>query len=195
MFPNHLINQFLARDPMNRAAMQAFEGKVILVSIQKPTMNVLARFEEGEISLSTGHTTDADITISGSASGFLHYLTHGMDNHALRDSGISMMGDPDLILQLNDWMRTLDCDWEGVLAELTGDVFARQVTHHAKGIWRWLKGQKHDATHAFSAYLTDEIQAVPSQEEADAFYDEIKEAQFAVDRLEAKMAEKQGKNA
>lgn len=184
---NKAINAFLERDPHNLLQLAPLAGCRLQCRLTQPAFVVTASFTETSITLSLAPCDTADASFTGSASAFLSYLKGGMQHAALIKSGITVEGDSEVLLHLNDWLRTLDLDWEGVLADFTNDHVAGMLGYHAKKAFSWIKERKSSLKTTISDYITEEARILPSREEVNDFYDTLKQTQFAVDRVQARM--------
>lgn len=179
------VNNSLAYDPATQQALTALDGKVLHIACTLPAQSVYVLFVGSHVELWSLFEGAPDTTLSGTASAFLQLWRARSKATALTDSGVSLTGDSVLLQQLQAISKSLDVDWEALLAEYTGDVIAHQLGRTARGAGYWLRGARREAERLMSEFLQFESNTVPSRHEVQGFCREVDELQLRMDRLQA----------
>lgn len=185
------VNNSLAYDPATQQALQALDGRVLHIACTSPVQSVYVLFIGSHVELWTLFEGAADTTLSGTASHFLQLWRARSKPTALSESGIALTGDADLLQQLQQISRYLDIDWEGLLAQYTGDVIAHQIGRTARGAGYWLRGARREAERLLSEFLQFESQTVPSRHEVERFCRDVDALALRLDRLQARLQQQE----
>jgi ubiquinone biosynthesis protein UbiJ len=131
---------------------------------------------------------EADTTIISSPLGLirLSFLPASKVRSLFNDQ-IKITGDTELGQQVKKLFDELDIDWEGHLAQFTGDVVAYQLgSLFRKG--REIKDHAGASLRQnISEYLQEELRFFPPREEIDDFFMDIDEMSLSVERLTARV--------
>lgn len=181
------VNNSLSYDPATQHALSALDGRVLHIACTVPAQSVYVLFLGGHVELWSLYEGMADTTLTGSASAFLQLWRARGKATALSDSGVQLAGDSSLLQQLQSISKTLDIDWEALLADYTGDVIAHQLGRTARGASEWLRGARREAERLMSEFLQFESDTVPSRHEVAAFCREVDVLVLRMDRLQARL--------
>lgn len=178
----HLLNQALSYSiewPDYAAKLNHIVLRCELLPVNK---SVYVIFTQNQVSLKTHYPGAVDLTISAPPSALLEML-----QKKRAGSQIHIAGNAHLAQTLQQAIGALNIDWEGLLASHIGDIPARQ-TSLMLGKLKDFANRFIDRTLSDTAdYLVDEKQLLPSHIEVDAFYQEVTQIRYAVDRLEARL--------
>lgn len=182
------INHGLSLDENSLAKIQALQGKVLEVIISPLNVNFFISFSEHKLKLHASHVGLVDTTIHSSPLGLIRLsLLPASKVRSLFNDKIKITGDTELGQQVKQLFDELDIDWEGHLAQFTGDVVAYQVGSFFR------KGQKVSADmrasfqHNITEYLQEELQWFPPREEINDFFNDVDELSLNVERLAAQI--------
>ena len=181
------MNHALNLDSALHYKLKGLPGKWIEIVIEPLGANFFIGFSANGIILQESLAQPADTIIRSSPLGFirLSFLPASKARSLFNDS-IRMSGDTETGQQVKALFDELDIDWEGHLAQFTGDIIAHQVgcaLRRGRDFGQQLTGSIRQNTDEF---LHEELRVFPSAEELDDFYREIDTLVMDVERLEAK---------
>lgn len=182
------INRALQLDDQFVEKMSSVQGKTIELVIAPLNISFFIHFEARQVTLHAEYTSMADVVIRSSPLGLirLSFLPASKVRSLFNDQ-IHMTGDVLLGQQVKQLFDSLDLDWEGHLAQFTGDVVAFQIG----SIFRRGRALQQRVSESFSTniteYLQEELRLFPSREELADFFADIDEVSLAVERLAARV--------
>ncbi len=180
------INHALALDESTPAKIQALHGKALEIIISPLNVGFFISFAETELHLLAKYDGQPDAIIRSSPLGLIRLsLLPASKVRSLFNDKIKITGDVELGQQVKKLFDEIDIDWEGHLAQFTGDVVAYQVgslVRQGLTFKRQISGSiRHDVTE----YLQEELRALPPPEEVNDFFKDIDELSLTVERLAA----------
>jgi len=180
------INHALKLDTSSAAKIQALHGKTIEMIISPLDIHFFISFEQDKMLLLTHHEGPVDTMICSSPLGLIRLsLLPASKVRSLFNDQVKITGDIFLGQAIKKIFDDLDIDWEGHLAQFTGDVIAYQVgTFIKKGIATQQKIQTTIQQHV-TEYLQEETRTLPSREEINDFFNDIDALTLRTERLEA----------
>ena len=182
------INRALQLDDQLVEKMSSVQGKTIELVIAPLNISFFIHFQAQQVTLHAEYTSMADVVIHSSPLGLirLSFLPASKVRSLFNDQ-IHMTGDVLLGQQVKQLFDSLELDWEGHLAQFTGDVVAFQIG----SIFRRGRALQQRVSESFSAniteYLQEELRLFPSREELADFFADIDEVSLAVERLAARV--------
>ncbi len=125
-------------------------------------------------------------SISGSVGSFLGLLL-SRDPRFAAQHGLSVEGDPQTLLYLEQRLSTIGIDWAEFISKFTGDSLAHGLEQtfkkHRKNVRQFCK----NGFHQVIDYLTDDQQCLAPKPLLNRFLDDVDEFRAAVDRLDAQL--------
>ncbi len=199
------IDFALQHDPASRQKLAALAGRRLSLELTEPTIAITLTFTEGTaqplLMASPFATPDADCALTGKAQGLIK-LMNG-PKHSLAGSDLRLSGHTGFLMELLDIAKQLDIDWEAMIEQALGNIptplvspqnkqdFNQNVSHVLAELIRskaqYLKHFAERAPFFIGDFLTEEINAVPSKAEIDAFNNAVDDTQDDVARLEARI--------
>ena len=167
--------------------LQALQGKLIRLHITNPDMQFDILPTTERIRVSTDYAAEPDVTITGSALGFMRLAAAEDSGKAMLAQGVTIAGDTGLGMQFSQILREVNIDWEELASRAVGDVMAHQlgqITRQSKG---WLDDTAHAMRLNTQEYLQEEARLVPAEAELKAYLDAVDDLRMDVDRLEARL--------
>ena len=167
--------------------LQALQGKLIRLHITNPDMQFDILPTTERIRVSTNYAAEPDVTITGSALGFMRLAAAEDSGKAMLAQGVTIAGDTGLGMQFSQILREVNIDWEELASRAVGDVMAHQlgqITRQSKG---WLDDTAHAMRLNTQEYLQEEARLVPAEAELKAYLDAVDDLRMDVDRLEARL--------
>jgi ubiquinone biosynthesis protein UbiJ len=165
----------------------ALDRSSICFKLRRGDFAVLARVEGGVISLSADQSVAADVTIIGGFADFLAMVKTQREGTALAAGKLEIQGDLATAQQIQTLLASASIDIEGLLGEVTGDVFARFVGRGVRGGFKWMLDAHDVAERDISEYLQFESRLLPTSPEIDGFVRDCAALAGDVERLHARV--------
>lgn len=189
------MNHGLALDSEFSAKLTPLVGKWLEVVIEPLGVNFFMGFTEQGISLEDTLAFPADTVIHSSPLGLIRLsILPASKARSLFNDHIRIQGNIELGQDVKQLFDQIDIDWEGHLAQFTGDIIAHQIG----SVWR--RGRViserlvESVQNNIEEYLQEELRVCPAAEELKDFYDDVDGLAMDVDRLQAKINALAGKN-
>ena len=167
--------------------LQALQGKLIRLHITNPDMQFDILPTTERIRVSTDYAAEPDVTITGSALGFMRLATAEDSGKAMLAQGVTIAGDTGLGMQFSQILREVNIDWEELASRAVGDVMAHQLGQIARQSKGWLDDTAHAMRLNTQEYLQEDVRLVPAEAELKAYLDAVDDLRMDVDRLEARL--------
>lgn len=182
------INHGLSLDRDVTEKLQPLIGQWLEIVIEPLGVNFFMGFGGDGVLLQDTIACPADAVIHSSPLGLIRLsLLPASKARSLFNNEIKIQGDVALGQAVKRLFDELDIDWEGHLAQFTGDIIAYQIG----GLWRKgrafgdkLVGSLHSNV---SEYFHEEIRVSPCAEEIDDFFNDVDTLVLEVERIEAKI--------
>ena len=180
------INHAIGLDESMPDKMKALQGNVLKIIILPLNVHFFIRFFDGELHLLVDYDDVADATIQSSPLGLIRLsLLPASKVRSLFNDKIRITGDVELGQKVKTLFDEIDIDWEGHLAQFTGDVVAHQVGSLFRQGIAFKRQIDTSFCHNVTEYLQEEIRLFPPREELDDFFNDIDALSLTVERLEA----------
>lgn len=180
-----MLNTALRYDPATRLGLARLEGKIIALHITAPALTFFVMPMDDELRLMSHWDGAVDTRISGSLLALMQLAQ--TEIHNLKHSGVTVMGDLQLLAELQRLLKNLDIDWEEMLSQFTGDVIGHQSAELLRAQLGWVKDRTRNSQRLTREFLTEELQALPAKAELENFYQQVDELRLAVDRAAARV--------
>ncbi len=180
------INQALALDNALVKKMRPLNGKILKMVVLPLHLGFFIRFYKGHLELLPEYEGYVDTTIHSSPLGLIRLsLLPASKVRSLFNDKIRISGDVELGQNVKRLFDELHVDWEGHLAQFTGDVVAHQLGS-------WFRQGKEMSQHLGASlqtnvteYLQEELRLFPPREEIDDFFNDVHELTLQAERLQA----------
>ena len=180
------VNHALSLDESMPAKIQALHGKVLEIIISPLNVGFFMRFMQNELLLLADYDALPDAIIRSSPLGLIRLsLLPASKVRSLFNDKIRISGDVELGQQVKQLFDEIDIDWEGHLAQFTGDVVAYQVGSLVRQGLAFKKQFSESMRRDVTEYLQEELRAFPPREEVNDFFNDIDELSLRVERLAA----------
>ncbi|MCA0402455.1 MAG: SCP2 sterol-binding domain-containing protein [Proteobacteria bacterium] len=182
------INHALSLDTHTLSKIEKLDGKKLEVIVAPLGINFYICFEGNILKLKDNIDGKVDTSIYSSPLGLirLSFLPASKARSLFNDK-IRLSGDVELGNEVKRLFDELDIDWEGHLAQFTGDVVAHQLGSFARKTLAFKNHFSHSLRNNLTDYLQEELTLFPPREEINDFFDDIDELSLRVERLQAKM--------
>lgn len=179
-----IINAALQYDPATRIGLARLSGKILAITINAPNIHLFVMPMDDEVRLMNHWDGDVDTRLSGSLIALAQLRQTQV--HNLKDSGVTVMGDIQLLADLQQLIKNLDIDWEEMLSQFTGDIVGHQTAQLIRAKMNWVKDRTANTQRLTREFLTEELKTIPSKPELKDFYRQVDELRLAVDRAAAR---------
>src|SRR5690606_31398415 len=103
-----------------------------------------------------------------------------------QSGAVSLSGDAVRAQQIVQLIDGLDIDWEGLLADVLGDVPAHAIGTGLRKSWQWSQRVRQNLLRDLEEYLKFELRVFPTRPGAEQQFKAIDHLRLATDRLEAR---------
>lgn len=180
------LNAALTLDEQMPEKLNALEGKVLKLVITPLNAYFFIRFSNKEILLLERYEEQPDTYIYSSPLGLIRLsILPSSQARSLFNDQIRIEGDVELGQKIKQLFDELDIDWEGHLAEFTGDVVAHQIGSFVRKGLQFKKQLSNSMRLNVSDYLHEELRLMPSKNEIEDFFKDIDELSLDMERLTA----------
>lgn len=180
------LNAVLQLDPAARHALAAMEGRVLEIRCTEPALAVfLLPGKTPRLLTQCGQKPE---TILEGTSADLLALFFAEDRaKALINSPVTLKGNSQLLMDIQELLARLDPDWEQPLSRFVGDVAAHEIgrgIRHGLKLGRQLAG---NFSRSLGEYLQEEARVTPPAAEMEAFISDVQALEQDADRLAARL--------
>jgi len=182
------INATLSLDEHYHEKLAPLSGKVIKLIISPLDVSFYIQFTDNNINLLALYDGEPNTTIHSSPIGFIRLsLLPSSRARSLFNDKIRLSGDTEVGMAVKRLFDEIDIDWEGHIAQFTGDIIAHQLGRFVKKGLSKTRSINASLTRQMQEFIQNECQLTPSQAELDEFYHECDELTLATERLAAKI--------
>ncbi|MCL6414969.1 SCP2 sterol-binding domain-containing protein [Aestuariirhabdus sp. Z084] len=187
----NVLNRLLQRDPPTLARLARMQERSLCIRITDLGFECFVRPQADAVRLLGYDEQAADATLNASSTALLSLLVSDDIAHELHRNEFRIEGDASLIIELQQIARHYELDFEGLMANVVGDVAAHSVSRQLEQGARWLSSSNASLQNAVSEYLQEELNMLPSANEVECFMDDLQQTRLDLDRLEARIAQLQ----
>ena len=182
-----VINPLILSDPIARERLASMAGQVAAFEVLDLNPSIYLIPPTAGVQLQTLFDGEPDVKLSGKSTTFISLITSDDPKAHFFGNGIEVTGQLGLAQATQTLLADLNIDWEGLLANVVGDLPAHQVAQWMGFKNRFAK-QAHASMKASSMeYLVEESGLLPSRSEVTPFMDEVDTLRQRTDRLMARV--------
>ena len=181
-----IINTALKLDTDSLEKLQAFDGKIIQITLQGLELDFYLQPSPQGVILMNHYAADADAILAGRPIKFAE-MALGDARKVLFSGDVTISGDVELGQNFKRWMDGLDIDWEEQLSELTGDIVAHKAGNLLRGATAWGLQAFNILSQNTADYLKEESEQLLLAEDMDDFVQQVDDLRDAVARMEARL--------
>ena len=186
------INRLLDLDDDTPERMERLEGRMLQLDIEGVGVTLFFAFNGRQVEVGTRSEYEPDTVISGvPVALFAMAVPDGISNWGAPESRVSITGDANLARDLERLFSRLDPDWEGRLSRIFGDVWGHQVAAGLRAGAEQARDAAENAGDMISEYLQQNQGPVIRREEIEEFSQSVADASDSVDRLEARIRQRE----
>lgn len=189
-----LINRAISLDEKSSYRLQRLAGKSLRIECTEPYFDCLIYIEAQHIVLSTisenrDTLKEPVVTthIQGSLSSFFEIASASDKAAALINADIRLIGDSQLLIDLQQALNFIDLDWEYQLAKLVGDIPAHLLGDFGRTTVSHLVRLKPIFFRHLQEFIQQETRTAPLQTELDDWQKELVQTRQQIDRITAKV--------
>ncbi len=190
-----IFNHLLQTDPDSKDKLAALSGKSVGFDITNMPIYLLATIHHEGLVFSLGSIENADCILRGRPVSLARYLNAKQVNPSTNANlGVEIEGDLEFARKISNIFRGLNIDWEGVFAQLIGDFPANQMATVFSSLRGGLERSKDSAQQHLHYLVTERLDQIVTQSEAEAFYQAVDKLEADAGRLEQKISQLTGFN-
>lgn len=180
------INHALSLDESMPAKLATLDERVLKMIITPLNISFYLKFTKEGIILTDVYEGVIDTTIESSPIGLIRLsFLPASKVRSLFNENIKISGDVELGQKVKQLFDQIDIDWEGHLAQFTGDAIAYQLGSFVRAGLTFKQNLNQSIRQNMTDYLQEEIRAFPSREEINDFFNDVDELSMQVERLAA----------
>ncbi|MDO6563024.1 SCP2 sterol-binding domain-containing protein [Amphritea sp. 1_MG-2023] len=188
------LNRLLLLNPDTVTQLQQLDGKVIAIQLTSANLALSLQPSATGIQLDMIEREDADVTLSGSPTDFLRLLSAADSSEAMFGKTITVSGDNALATRFSQILIDTALDWEGLLAQVLGDLPAHEFARYLKWKASLYLHAGNSLKRNIEEYVTEELRLLPSRPEinhftaaTDSLRQETERAAARIERLRQKI--------
>jgi ubiquinone biosynthesis protein UbiJ len=187
MKTENLINSVLSLDPHTQSQLEKLNAKTLAVTITDYHLTFYVIIENNRIRLQKENLEQVDAEFSASSWNFISVLRNKKAPYWELTKKINTKGDMDFIQDIHNVLQHLHIDWEEYLSFVFGDVITQKLSSWGRKFTSWWEQIKTRNQINLVEYLHYEKNYLPSREETQEFFNDIRQLNYDVDRLEANL--------
>ena len=180
-----LINTALRYDPGTKIALSQLADQVLAIQVTAPAFTVYLTPDEDGLRLMGHWEGEVHTQLRGSLPALARLARSQQTSFA--NTGVEVIGNTGLLVDLQRLLINLDIDWEEALTEVLGDVIGHQGAELLRSGTRYAGDRASEAKRRISEFLTEELGTLPSRNELEGFYQDVDDLRLQADRLEARI--------
>lgn len=177
----------LKLDPGTQQKLSQLDGLVFSIECTEPALHIYVAINKNALELRHQWEGRPTTTISGPATEFAKVIAAKDKGAALVNSGLSLIGDSQALLQLQEILADVDLDWENALSEVIGDVPAHLIGKTARHVSAWSKQARETFLRHLEEFIHEEARLSPSKLEMDDFINDVQKLAQDSDRFAARL--------
>jgi ubiquinone biosynthesis protein UbiJ len=182
------INAYLAMDPEMAAGLGRIAGRHIALELIGTGLDFCVVPGAGCVQVSAmGCETEPDTAISATPWALAGLGLGHERNTPLFEGEVRIRGDMDVGSEFARVLKSVEIDWEELLARVVGDISAHEIGNLLREVGGWARRTGDALRMDVSEYLQEEARVVPTRIELESFLDEVDTLRSDVDRLEARV--------
>ena len=180
------INQGLALDESMPEKLLTLHGRTLKIIITPLNTHFFIQFTPEGLVLHEVYEGIVDTTIQSSPIGLIRLsLLPASKVRSIFNDGIQISGDVELGQQVKQVFDQIDIDWEGHLAQFTGDAIAYQLSSVIRQGLSFGQHFTESMSNNTTNFLQEEARVFPPREEITDFFNDVDELSLDVERLAA----------
>lgn len=186
-----LINSALRYDPGTRIALAKLNEQMLAIHVTAPKFTLYLTPNEEALCLLGHWEGEVHTQVRGSLPALLELARSDVTSFA--NSGVEVIGNTGLLVDLQRLLSNMDIDWEEALNQLLGDLAGHQTANLIRSGMSYTRDRVSEVKRLASEFLTEELKSLPAKNELDNFYREVDDLRLRIDRADARIKQLQHK--
>ena len=182
-----LVNAAVAYDTRTAQLLEELNDITIALNISPPEWCYCISVHDGYITIKSGASEEASVTLNGSIIAFAGILTQDRNAITLAGSGVTVAGDTLVLKRVETIFQKLDVDWEAALSDLVGDIPAHFVASSLSALSRTAEDNRRRILAGGVEFVQEEWKIVPAMPEFENFSRNIRKLSIDVDRMTSRI--------
>ncbi len=183
------INQVLSMDPDSNKRLAILTGKVVAVEISDWQKTLYFSFSETGVTALAAYEGEPTTQLQGKLKHLFGLARSKQATTEILSGNITISGDTETGQAVKALFDELDIDWQAQLAKYTGEQVAEKTTSLFRKVVGWSQTTVNNMVSTSKEYLAEEIDIMPTEQEAEVFYADVDALREAVARLQARVDE------
>jgi ubiquinone biosynthesis accessory factor UbiJ len=183
----HVLNRALALDEKSRHRLALLGSCSVAFKLRGADAALIVDIRDGQLALATGSAGKPDVQIEGGIGDFVAMAKTQRDGTSLATGKVEIQGDLATAQQIQSLIAQASLDWEEMIAQLTGDILARQIGRVFRGGLGWARETGKVLERDIGEYLLYELRLLPTQREIEQFVRDGASTAAAVERLNTRI--------
>ena len=182
------VNRILAATPEAAAELSGLNGAVLEFHVSQSEWVIRLTVVDSKLCfVEREDTRTPNVRIEGGVADYLAMFSAQAAGDPLAAGRIDIQGDLATAQRLQNVMRLATIDWEDLLAQHTGEVFAYQLARSVRGGLNVASKTRATIEASLSDYLRFELEMLPTREQVTDFVQATTRLDSDVDRLAARL--------
>ena len=182
-----IINYVIQNDPHIEKKISPLVGKSIRVEVESPELFFSVTINKDSINITSSDFEQKDLAPDLLVSGELRDLISMLlSTGNLIGGNISVKGDIQFAQDLNEALRSLNLNWSDILGPILGQAATSEIEKFFNVSRAWSLEFRDSLKRDIEGYLKEEKKVIPTNDDAQEFYDDIDRLKFKIDRIKAR---------
>ena len=179
------LNLALAMDPSAPTKLKPLRGCILEIHISSAHSSIFLGVNDNQIVL-LPKSDMPSVRLAGTALAFVKLASYSDRNSLFKAKEICLSGDSVRAQQIRNFVSSINIDWEGVLAEVIGDVPAHFFGTTLRQGLSWSKMLSQSLRRDIEEFIKYEVRLFSSKALAKTQYDAIEQVRLATEQLDAR---------
>jgi len=181
------INKALAYDPGTEQALASLDTKVLALHVTAPDTHWFVHIQNRSVAIYNQWEGTVDCKITGTLPALAALAAK--DTTSLANTDVYIEGNPGVLTQVQNLLKTVDIDWELALSKHIGPTPAHLLSELLRAKHQWVRERAKALPSTVAHYLTEEAKLLPTAYEVQTHYQAIQTLRADTARLEARIAQ------
>ena len=177
------LNATLAMNPGSEQLLAKLKDRVIAINIESLDGRFYLLPQRDRVSIVVDHDQSPDIVIEGGLLAYARGATASAMGSPNPEQLLEISGDAHLVALMQDFLRSLQPDFEEQLSSLIGDIPARHTGNQIRSFAEWTGQVVQSIAVNTGEYLTEEKQILAVSSRIDRFLIAVNELRIDTDQL------------
>jgi ubiquinone biosynthesis protein UbiJ len=180
------INKALTMDPSATKKLKPLNGCILEINIESLKQSLFLGAKDGQVLLLSADKAPT-VILTGNVSALIKLALLKDRSTLFKQRQVAFSGDAVRAQQIQTFARSLQIDWEGLLAEAIGDTPARFLSSSTKQSLMFMQSLSQNFMRDVEDYIKYELRLLPTRARATKQFEAIDKLRLASDRLDARV--------